>query len=85
LPGSLRNLYYDTAMSANRATLAALSAFVGSDHILFGTDYPFVPESATAESVAGVQEFFGADEEALRNVEHDSAAALLPRLAKLSD
>jgi predicted TIM-barrel fold metal-dependent hydrolase len=83
--GSLRNLYYDTAMSANRATLAALSEFVSSDHILFGTDYPFVPESATAESVTGIREFFGADEEALRNVEHDSAAALLPRLAKLSD
>jgi 6-methylsalicylate decarboxylase len=83
--GSLRNLYYDTAMSANRATLAALSEFVSSDHILFGTDYPFMPESATAESVTGIREFFGADEEALRNVEHDSAAALLPRLAKLSD
>jgi predicted TIM-barrel fold metal-dependent hydrolase len=81
LLASLRNLYYDTAMSASRPTLAALSAFVDSSHILFGTDYPFVPESATAETVSGVQEFFGGDETALRNVEHDSAAALLPRLA----
>ena len=82
--GSLRNLYYDTAMSASRPTLAALSEFVGSDHILFGTDYPFVPESVTAETVTGVREFFGGDAEALRNVEHDSAAALLPRIAKLA-
>lgn len=78
---SLRNLYYDTAMSANRPALAALTELVGSDRILFGTDYPFMPESTTAQTIAGVREFFGADTAVLRGVEHDNAAGLLPRLA----
>jgi predicted TIM-barrel fold metal-dependent hydrolase len=81
LLASLRRLYYDTAMSANRPTLSALTALVDTDHILFGTDYPFMPESTAAETIAGVQEFFGTD--ALQAVERGNAAALLPRLARL--
>ena len=78
---SLRGLYFDTAMSANRPTLAALTEFADTDHILFGSDYPFMPESTTAETVAGLQEFFGSDADTLQRIEHDNAAALLPRLA----
>ena len=81
LHASLRRLYYDTAMSANRPTLSALTALVDTDHILFGTDYPFMPESTTSETVAGVQEFF--DTAALADVERNNAATLLPRLARL--
>ncbi|MEU3985571.1 amidohydrolase family protein [Streptomyces sp. NPDC026672] len=80
--GSLRNLYYDTAMAANRPALAALSTFVGGDRILFGTDYPFMPESTTAESVAAVRDFFDAD--TVVDVEWNNAAALLPRFDRLS-
>jgi hypothetical protein len=46
-------------MSANPSTLIALASFVGTDHILFGTDYPFMPESETADTIAGLGEFFG--------------------------
>ncbi|MFD8810318.1 amidohydrolase family protein [Streptomyces sp. NPDC059627] len=81
LLGSLRRLYYDTAMSANPHTLAALTSLVGTDRILFGTDYPFMPESTTAETIAGIGDFFhGSD---LVDVEQNNAAALLPRLAKI--
>jgi 6-methylsalicylate decarboxylase len=51
---ALRNLYYDTALSANPHTLAALSSFAPASHILFGTDYPFMPEESAAATVAGV-------------------------------
>lgn len=78
---SLRRLYYDTAMSANRPALAALTELVDTDHILFGTDYPFMPESTTVQTIAGLQEFFDAD--TLQDVERNNAAALLPRLARL--
>jgi hypothetical protein len=40
-----------------------------------------MPESTTAETVAGVQEFF--DTAALADVERNNAATLLPRLARL--
>ena len=82
LLASLRNLYYDTAMSANRPALAALTELIGTDHILFGSDYPFMPESTTAETVAGVRAFFDAD--TVLDVERNNAAALLPRLARLT-
>ncbi|AEY85442.1 metal-dependent hydrolase [Streptomyces hygroscopicus subsp. jinggangensis 5008] len=81
LLASLRRLYYDTAMASNRPALTALTELVGTDHILFGTDYPFMPESTTAETVAGVRTFF--DHDSVLDVEHHNAAALLPRFAKL--
>ena len=67
LLGSLRRLYKATVMSANPSTLIALASFVSTDHILFGTDYPFMPESETADTIAGLAEFFGCP--ALANIE----------------
>jgi hypothetical protein len=55
LLGSLRRLYYETAMSANPSTLIALAPFVSTDRILFGADYPFMPESDTAETITGAR------------------------------
>ncbi len=76
--GSLRRLYYDTAMSANPYTLAGLAALIDVDHILFGSDYPYMPESTTEETVAGVTEFFTvADRE---KIERDNFRTLFPRL-----
>lgn len=77
---SLRNLYYDTAMSANPYTLAGLASFVDRDRILFGTDYPFMPESTTEETVAGVTDFF--DEKDTASIERDNALALFAHLAE---
>jgi len=79
--GSLRSLYFDTAMSANPHTLAALDSFADTSHILFGTDYPFMPESTTVETVDGIDSFF-IDNEVRRQVERDNALALFPRLAE---
>lgn len=81
LLGSLRRLYYETAMSANPYTLAALAAFVGTEHILLGTDYPFLPESETADTIAGIGDFF--DDASLADIEQNNAAALVPRLAAI--
>ena len=41
-----------------------------------------MPETTTAETVAGVRAFFDAD--VVLDVERDNAAALLPRLAQLT-
>ena len=78
--GSLRRLYYDTAMSANPHTLAALTSLIGTDHILFGSDYPFMPASTTAETVDGVNAFFGPEDSQL--VERGNAMRLLPGLGR---
>ena len=51
---TLKNLYFDTALSANRYAFASLTELVEIDHILFGSDYPFAPEDTTAASVEGL-------------------------------
>ena len=38
--------YYDTAISANPATLKALCEIAKPGHVLFGTDYPNAPTAA---------------------------------------
>jgi predicted TIM-barrel fold metal-dependent hydrolase len=81
--GSLRRLYYDTAMSANPHTLAALTSLIDVDHILFGSDYPFMPTSTTAETIDGINTFFAASDRKL--VERGNAMRLLPGLARTLD
>ncbi|MFE6933042.1 amidohydrolase family protein [Streptomyces sp. NPDC057699] len=39
----LRRFYFDTALTTHPATLAALLAFAGAGHVLFGTDMPAAP------------------------------------------
>jgi predicted TIM-barrel fold metal-dependent hydrolase len=80
LLSSLRRLYYDTAMSANPHTLAALTSLIDPDHILFGTDYPYMPESTTAESVSGVSAFFSSGARSM--IERANALRLFPSVAQ---
>lgn len=77
LLGSLRRLYYDTAMSANPATLAGLTALIDDTHILFGSDFPYMPESTTAETVSGLEDYF--DRDALARIDLDNYRDLFPR------
>lgn len=46
-----RQFYGDTAVHGNKYALDAGYEFFGSDRILFGTDYPFVPMGKTVQSV----------------------------------
>jgi len=83
LLSSLRRLYYDTAMSANPHTLSGLTSLIEPDHILFGTDYPYMPESTTEATVAGVNSFFsGTDRDAIGRA---NSIRLFPDLARRID
>lgn len=42
----LRRFHYDTALSGGPEPLAALQALIGPDRILFGSDWPYVPDEA---------------------------------------
>jgi predicted TIM-barrel fold metal-dependent hydrolase len=44
----LMRLYWEVAGAANRPAMAALMNFAPLDHIMFGSDFPFVPIEATA-------------------------------------
>jgi predicted TIM-barrel fold metal-dependent hydrolase len=83
----VQRLYFDLALSATPATLAALLHVTDVSHILFGTDYPFAPPPAIDGNTAGFARLMdGLSETQRRMVEHDNAATLFPRLkAMLAD
>jgi 6-methylsalicylate decarboxylase len=72
----LRKLYYDTANAATPGSVAALRIMAPLDHILFGTDYPFVK---VAEDIAHLQLTQMSDTDRLA-IDRNNAIALLPRL-----
>jgi 6-methylsalicylate decarboxylase len=75
----LERLYFDTALSANPRIFSALLLLVGTDRVLFGSDYPYAPEPTTAASIKGLAELaLPADQ--LRAIERDNALRLLPGL-----
>ncbi len=76
----LRRLYYDTALSANWLAFRSLLELVASDHVLFGSDYPFAPEATMTATVKGLAEL-GLPAGDLLGIERDNALALFPRLA----
>jgi predicted TIM-barrel fold metal-dependent hydrolase len=79
--GILRRLYYDTAVSGNPYSLAALTELVDTDHILFGSDFPYLSQQVIDDNADGV---FGnkalAGAEAAAAVAQGNARVLFPRL-----
>ena len=73
----LRKLYYDTASADTEGSWAALRVMAPLNHILFGTDYPFVKIAAGIEHLRR-DEMSDAEREA---IDRGNAVALLPRLA----
>jgi len=71
-----RRLYYDTANATHPSAMAALLKLVPGSHVVFGTDYPYVPtgfQRANLEkSALSAAELLG--------IERDNATALMPRL-----
>lgn len=72
----LQKLYYDTALSANGRTFAALLALVAPSQVLFGSDYPFAPEATMTQTVDGLSKL-GLAAGTLRQIERDNALGLL--------
>lgn len=77
----LQRLYYDTALSANRYAFAALLSLTTPSNVLFGSDYPFAPETTMTATVRGLAEL-GLDAETLRGIERDNALGLLTGLPR---
>ncbi|MFI9380700.1 amidohydrolase family protein [Kutzneria sp. NPDC052558] len=79
--GALRRLHFDIAMSANPFTLPSLAAFADPANVLFGSDFPFMPASTAAETVAGLADSPVWTDAEKAAVGRDNALRLLPRLA----
>jgi predicted TIM-barrel fold metal-dependent hydrolase len=79
--GLLKRLYYDTA-SPGQSHLAALQEFVGTDHLVFGTDGGWTQPVQTAQTINTLMAYDGFDPDQLIAVERDNAFDLFPRLAQ---
>jgi len=76
----LARLFYDTALSANAIAFASLLQLATPDRILFGSDYPFAPESAMTGTVKGLAAM-DLDPDVLRGIERENALGLFPHFA----
>jgi 6-methylsalicylate decarboxylase len=72
----LRKLYYDTASAASPGSMAALRLMAPADHILFGSDYPFVKAAHGIEELHHTQ----MSEAEREGIDRGNAMALIPRL-----
>lgn len=72
----LKKLYYDTATSYTPPAMAALRALVPLSQWLFGTDNPYVPVAASAESF----DAFGFTPEEAAAINRENALGLFPKL-----
>ena len=79
----LKRLYYDTAIAGSPCTLASLRQLVDPSHILFGSDYPYLPEPLIRESIGGLEAYEGFDAEDRAAIDRGNALALFPRLKAL--
>ncbi|NVM28519.1 MAG: amidohydrolase [Candidatus Helarchaeota archaeon] len=77
----LKQLYYDIALSATPYALRSLQELADPSHLLFGSDYPFFPESLLTIMLESVENFDGFDEQTRIDVERKNALALFPRFS----
>ena len=79
---SLKRFHYDTAMASNPGTFSSLTDLVGPDRIVFGTDYPYMPDFAIGEFSRQIQEYPGFDAEAKEAIGCGNARKFFPRLGQ---
>jgi predicted TIM-barrel fold metal-dependent hydrolase len=76
-----RRFWYDTALCAGPQVMGALKEVADPARILFGSDWPYAPETMTQDSIAGLETPGMLDAGQKRAIARDNAAALFPRLA----
>lgn len=79
----LQRLYYDTTLSTSEAVLAALGQFAPKGHVLFGSDYPMVPEKVVSLETSMLEASQVLDDATRQAIDRDNALALFPRLANV--
>jgi predicted TIM-barrel fold metal-dependent hydrolase len=80
----LKRLYYDTALSTSEQVFAALREFLPTSQVLFGSDYPMVPEKVMTLETQMIEASQVLDARTRRAIDRDNALALFPRLAQRS-
>jgi predicted TIM-barrel fold metal-dependent hydrolase len=80
LARGMRSFYYDTALASTEPVLALLDQIVGIDRVVFGTDYPQVPENFIQATVDAVVRSKTLDDKKRCEIVRGNALRLIPRL-----
>jgi predicted TIM-barrel fold metal-dependent hydrolase len=75
----LKKLYFDTALSASPHNLRSLQELADPSHIVYGSDYPFAPETVTQMTNEGLHSYDGFDEKSLSLLYKKNVIQLFPR------
>ena len=78
---TFRRLYFDTALSWSDPTLHTLREFVGLDHVLYGSDYPYLRRDIAVRGRAELEASRELSDTERTAIFHGAAIGLLPRLA----
>jgi predicted TIM-barrel fold metal-dependent hydrolase len=78
----LKSFWYDNALASGTAPMAALSQIAASEHIVFGSDWPFCNTHVVAEEVADFTAPGFLDRDTLAAISRQNALALFPNRAK---
>lgn len=70
--------YFDTGLSNNMVALASTRMLAPLDHIVFGSDWPYLAQPAGSDPSEDFQRLSSEDR---AKIDHHNAAALVPRLA----
>jgi len=77
----LRRQYYDTGLSNNTVALASTLAATSLDHVVFGSDWPYLAARPGRDPSDDFERLDPADRHAIDAL---NAAALVPRLARVA-
>lgn len=76
----LKRFYFDTAQSASGQVMRTLGYVTDEDKILFGSDWPYCPESVATATIEGVERFASDANSDPKSIFSDNALKLFSRL-----
>ena len=82
---TLSSFYYDTALSCMPGTVQAVQAIANTDHILYGSDYPYAPEVASKLTLRLLLEKGTLSKQEKMMIEYSNAAQLFPQFADIAN
>lgn len=74
----MRRFFVDTALALNPPAFASTLAVLDPEHVVFGTDWPYLPEDRLEFDAPAL----GIEEDQIAAIEHLNAAKLVPRFAQ---
>ena len=78
---SIKQFWFDTALSGDSVPLAGLTSLADKSRILFGTDYPYIPGDKVTDETKGFDNWDGFSDVERKVVNRKSAERLFPKFA----